>query len=69
MCETKLRVNKIKQIVNNYKNVKTIIKGNKINCKGIKGYISMSEDELLSALDESESVKENQKDSIDTESI
>ena len=59
MCETKQRVNKIKQIVNNYKNVKTIIKGIKINCKVIKGYTSMSEDELLSALNESESVKEN----------
>ena len=40
-----------------------------VKIRGIKGYKSMHENELLSALNASESVKENEKNSVDTESV
>ena len=46
------------------KELKLIVKS-----KGVKGYKSMSEDRLLSGLNASESVKENEKNSKDTDSI
>ena len=46
------------------KELKVIVKR-----KGVKGYKSMSKDRLLSGLNASESVKENEKNSKDTDSI